>query len=159
MVAIDIDSPGQHAAMVEKLGLSFPFLSDPDRSLAIEPFGVADPRDPRMLAIPTAVLIAAGGEEVHRRSSSDFADRPTEDALVAAAQQLGLPPVTQEPPRAGTPEPGRSASVVGELGSYFRGAKFAARAMSMRFPEAKESSKAYGAQMDRYIEALSGLDQ
>ncbi len=159
VLAIDIDSPAQHAAMVEKLHLGFPFLSDPDRDLAITPFGVADPKDRRMLAIPTAILLAPGGEEAHRRSSSDFADRPTEEKLIEEAQRLGLSPVTQDAPRAGTPEPGRGAAVVGDLGSYFRGAKFAARAMSMRFPEAKASSIAYGAQMDRYIEALAGLDE
>ena len=159
LLAIDIDSPEQHAAMVEKLQLTFPFLSDPDRQLAIEPYGLSNPTDPRMLAIPTAVLIAPGGEEVSRTVSADFADRPTEDALVEAAQGLGLAPVTQEAPRPGTPEAGRGANKVHELVPYFKGAKFAARAMSLRFPEAKESSKAYGAQMDRYIEAVDRLSE
>ena len=51
-----------------------------------------------------------------------------------------------------------------DLMPYFKGAKFAALAMYMRMrsiPEAKESAKAesiaYGAEMDRYIEALKGL--
>ena len=108
----------------------------------------------RELAIPTAIVLAPGGEEMYRRLSSDYADRPTEDELVQAAMQMGLGPVTQEAPRSGVLEPGPFAVDVTTLPTYLRGAKFAARAMSMRFPEAKESSKAYGAQMDRYIEAL-----
>lgn len=155
VLAIDVDSPGQHAAMVDKLKLGYPFLSDPDRTLAIEPFDVADPRDPREIAIPTSIVLAPGGEEVYRRLSSDFADRPTEEALVQASTELGLSPVTQDRPPAGTPEPGPNAVLVDSLPPYLRGAKFAARAISMRFPEAKESSKAYGAQMDRYVDALN----
>ena len=140
--------------MVDQLKLPFPFLSDPDRTLAIRPFGVADERDPREIAIPTSILLAPGGDEVYRRLSTDFADRPTEDALVQAAQQLGIGPTTQEPPELGTVTPGDKAFDIAFLPSYLRGAKFAARAMSIRYPDAKETSKAYGAQMDRYIEAL-----
>jgi hypothetical protein len=43
------------------------------------------------------------------------------------------------------------------LSTYFRGAKFAALAMGNRFPEAKESSKAYVATMDRYIDAVKTM--
>lgn len=154
IVAIDVDSPGQHAAMVAKLDLPFPFLSDPDRSLAIEPYGVADPKDPRTIAIPTAVLLSPDGEERYRRASTDFADRPTEDELLDQAKALELPTTTQDPPRPGTPDPGRSAVDITQLPPYYRGAKFAAIAVSRRFPETKETSKAYGAQMDRYIEAI-----
>ena len=154
MFAIDIDSPGQHAAVVSKLRLPFPMLSDPDRSLAISPFGVADPVDAREIAIPTAILLAPGGEEVYRRVSTDFADRPTEDELLAVARDLGLKPTSQAPPAPGTEDPGSKAVRMGELPTYFRGAKFAALAISRRFPETKETSKAYGSQMDRYVEAL-----
>ncbi len=151
---IAVDSPGQHAAIVENLNLPFPLLSDPDRSLAIEPFGVADPRDPREIAIPTALLLRPGGEEIYRRLSTDFADRPPEDELLSEAQALGLPPTTQELGSPGVPEPGPTATRIAELPAYFRGAKFATLAVSRRFPEVKETSKAYGAQMDRYIEAI-----
>ena len=137
--------------MVDKLRLPFPFLSDPDRDLAISPFDVVDEKDRRKLAIPTSILLGPGGEETFRRPSVDYADRPTEEALLAAASQLGLTPVTQDKPRPGVGEPGPHTFAIKDLVPYFRGAKFAAFAMSMRFPEAKESSKAYGAQMDRYI--------
>ena len=50
IVAIDVDSPGQHAAMVEKLDLPFPFLSDPDRAGAVTPYGLVNPDDRRGLA-------------------------------------------------------------------------------------------------------------
>lgn len=140
--------------MVQRLRLPFPFLSDPDRTKAIAPFDVFDDRDPREIAIPTVVLLAPGGEEVYRYKGTDFADRPTEDDVLSAAAALGLDPTTQPAPAPGTPEPGPKASDPAMLPTYFRGAKFAALAMSKRFPEAKESSKAYGALMDRYAEAI-----
>jgi hypothetical protein len=140
--------------MVEKLRLPFPFLSDPDRMGAIAPLDVFDDRDPREIAIPTSILLAPGGKEVLRLASSDFADRPTEDTLIDASVSLGLAPTTQEAPLLGPIEPGARAFRVNDLPTYFRGAKFAAYAMSLRFPEAKQSSKVYGAQMDRYIAAI-----
>ena len=50
--------------MVEKLSLPFPLLSDPDRTLMIEPMGVADPKDARNLSRPAMILI--GGDETTR---------------------------------------------------------------------------------------------
>ncbi len=164
IVAIDVDSPGQHAAMVEKLSLPFPFLSDPDREAAITPLGLANPTDERNIAIPAIVIVGPDGEEAWRWVSRDFADRIPEDDVIAAARSLGLPPVEAEAVAAGHPEPGPRATRLDSLSAYFRGAKFAALAMSLRMreiPEAKEAAKAesiaLGAEMDRYVEALRAL--
>jgi hypothetical protein len=40
---------------------------------------------------------------------------------------------------------------------YCRGAKFAAKAMGMRHPQAKADADRYVAQMDRYMEAIRAL--
>lgn len=147
--------------MVEKLRLPFPLLSDPDRSGSIEPFGVADPNDPRGIARPAMILLDADGVEHFRFVSRDYADRLPEDDVVAAAQALGLGPVTQSPPAPGVAEPGPRALVFEDMAVYFRGAKFAARAMGMRHShlgdEIKEDSIAFGATMDRYVEAAKDL--
>ena len=58
--AIDIDTPSQHAAMVEKLRLPFPMLSDPARPQAIVPYRVADDSVPRNLARPALHSSSAG---------------------------------------------------------------------------------------------------
>lgn len=120
MVAIDVDSPAQHAAMVEKLNLSFPMLSDPDRTLAIEPYDLMDRDDPRGLAIPATVLIDPNGEEVLRLVSRDFADRCPEDDALGVLRGLDLPPVEQDAPSRGNPEPGPRAMPFGDLRPYFR---------------------------------------
>ena len=164
IVAIDVDSPGQHAAMVEKLDLPFPFLSDPDRTGAITPYGVANPDDRRDLAYPAIVIVGPDGEEAWRWVSRDFADRIPEDDVVDAATALGLDAVEAEPMVNGVPEPGPAAMPRLDLVPYYKGAKFAALAMYLRLraiPEATESAKAesiaYGAEMDRYLEALGDL--
>jgi hypothetical protein len=154
VVGVSIDPVGANAAMVDKLKLRFPLLSDPDRSVAIVPYGVADERDPRNIAIPTTVVIAPDGSEVWRRASFDFAERPEEDEVLEVVRSMGWPSTTQSPPAPGTPDPGPKAMPFSSLSAYFRGAKFAAIAMSRRFPEAKENAKAYAAQMDRYIDAV-----
>lgn len=164
IVAIDVDSPGQHSAMIEKLSLPFPFLTDADRAEIITPLGLANPTDARNIAFPAIVLVGPDGEEHWRWVSRDFADRIPEDDVVAAVQALGLEAVEADPVEVGPSEPGPHATPLKTLSSYFRGAKFAAVAMSMRmreFPGAKEAAKAesiaYGAEMDRYIEALKSL--
>lgn len=147
--------------MVDKLRLPFPFLSDPDRTAAIEPFGVADPKDERNIARPALILITPAGEVTWRFVSRDFADRLPEEEVLAEARSLGLEPTRQDPPRPGDPAPGPKALAVDYLPGYFRGARFAALAMGRRHghhdPSIADDSKAYVAQMDRFTEAIRTL--
>ena len=92
LVAIDIDSPPQHAAMIEKLRLPFPMLSDEDRSALIEPWGLANPTDRRNLAMAAVVIITPGGEEAFRWVSREFAFRLPEDDLLGVLRKLELEP-------------------------------------------------------------------
>jgi hypothetical protein len=161
LVAIDVDSPGQHAAMIEKLSLPFPFLSDPDRSLVIEPYGLSNPTDQRNLAYPALVLLDPAGVEVWRWVSRDFADRIPEDEVVSVAQSHAWEATDQPAIDVGGAEPGPKAMPFDALGYYFRGARFAALAMGLRHGHHDESikndSKAYVAEMDRFFEDHSEL--
>ncbi len=161
IAAISIDSPSQHAAMVEKLDLPFPFLSDPDRSNAIEPLGVADPKDARNIAKPAMIVIDPAGDEVFRFVSRDYADRMPEDDVLERIRSLELAPTTQSPPAPGNPEPGPKAMPLDGLPHYLRGARFAALAMGLRHKDLgeaiKEDSKAYVEEMDRYFAAVQEL--
>ena len=158
IVAVDVDSPGQHAAMVDKLDLPFPYLSDPDRSRAIAPFDVVNETDPRNLAKPAMVLIDTDGEERWRFVSRDFADRYPEDEVLAIVDGLGLSPAQPESVPLGPIEPGEKAMPFEGLSFYLRGARFAALAMGLRHKDLgdaiKEDSKAYVASMDRMLEAV-----
>ena len=143
--------------MIEKLNLPFLMLSDPDRSLAIIPYGVADEHDSRNIAVPATIVIGADGSEVWRRVSRDPPDRPIEDEALKVVRGLSLDPVHQPPPTPGTPEPGPYAMPFPELRSYYRGAKFAALAMGRRYPEAADDSNVYAALMDRYMENVTAM--
>ena len=159
--AIDVDSPSQHAAMVEKLKLPFPMLSDPDRSRAIVPYGLADHQDPRQVALPALVAALPGGDEVYRFVARDFADRLSEDALVEVLASHGLPPTTQPPPALGHPEPGPWAMPLRAMVPYFRGARYATFALGMRHrqlgEEFRDDAQAFVAEMDRFAEAVKAL--
>jgi peroxiredoxin len=77
IIGISVDSPGQNAAMAQKLALPFPLLSDPDATGAIAPFGVADAGNARgVMAKPAIVVVAPNGGEAYRYAGGDFADRP-----------------------------------------------------------------------------------
>ena len=102
-------------------------------------------------------MIGPDGAEFGRVVSEDFADRPHEDLSLQMVRDLGLSPVAQPTPTAGEPEPGRGLMPIDKLGAYFRGAKFAAKAMGRRFPEASENAAEYAATMDRYIAAVKEM--
>ena len=147
--------------MIEKLSLPFPMLSDPDRSSAIEPLGVSDPKDAREIARPALVLLDPGGVERWRFVSRDFADRLPEDEVIEHVRVLGLPAVGRVDLPLGPAEPGPKAMAAEALRPYFRGARFASLAMGLRHGHHDESikadSKAYVAEMDRYMEALDSI--
>jgi hypothetical protein len=161
LYAISVDSPERNAAMVEKLSLPFPYLSDPDRSGAIIPFGVADENDARLISRPAVIAVGTDREEQFRTVSKDFAERIPEIDIVTAIRQLNLPPTTQDPPVVGPAEAGPRSLTISSLRTYLRGARFAALAMGLRHghhaKEIKEDSKAYVAEMDRFTEALEWL--
>jgi hypothetical protein len=158
IVAIDVDTPGQHAAMIDKLDIPFPYLSDPDRSQAIEPHDVVDHEDARNLARPAMILVDTDGEERFRFVSRDFADRYPEDKVLEVAAKLDLGPVSAERMREGTPEPGPSSMPFEGLWYYLRGARSGALTMGLRHEDLgesiKEDSEAYVETMDRMLEHL-----
>ena len=158
---VSVDSPQQHSAMVEKLSLPFPMLSDPDRSAMIEPLGVSDPNDHRNISRPAMILFDTDGAEKWRFISRDYADRLPEDAALEVARSLNLAPTTQEAPTVVDPQPGPRAMPLDGLPFYLRGARFAAQAMGLRHKdlgdEIKEDSKAYVAEMDLMLEAVKEL--
>ena len=132
VAAIVIDAPGQNAAMVAKLALPFPVLSDPEGERAIKPYGVWD--EPGKMSRPAILVLAPDGREVYRYVGVDFMDRPHEDEVVAALDALGLPPL--DLPIATVhhldPAPGPRALSLPNLAVYMRGVRFATQALAGR---------------------------
>lgn len=161
LFGLSADSPPQNAAVMDKLALTFPILSDEDREAAITPLGFADENDPRQISRPGVVIIDSHGEIVHRSVGRDYADRPDEDDLLAALGELGLDPASQGAPVVGKIEAGEKAISLEGIPHYLRGAKFAALALRSRYrhmsDEFKDDAKAYVQTVDRYLAALTAV--
>lgn len=157
IVCISVDSPLRNAALIEKLRVPFPILSDPHRSGAIEPYGVADPKDERNIARPAMFVVTPDGEIVYSAVSRDFADRTSEEAAVVGLVELGLPPTTPEEFEIGPAEPGPYAMKIETMEPYYRGAMFAVRALRGRHPDIADDATDYVAQMKRYVELSKAL--
>jgi hypothetical protein len=157
VVGVSVDSPGRNAAMIEKLRLPFPLLSDPGGEAAIKPYQLWNPE--REVAKPAVVMVGPDGEEAFRQVSRDFADRLPEPDLVDVVRGLRLDPVEQPPPTPGDPDPGPRAMPLDALPVYYRGAKFAAKAMGMRHRQAQEDADRYVDQTERYTRAVKQLTE
>jgi hypothetical protein len=159
--ALSVDSPGQNAAVMDKLALPFPILSDPERDQAVTPLGFADEGDPRQISRPGVVIISPDGEVVSRFVGKDYADRPNEDVVLEELGSMGLDPITQDLAEHGPVEPGEKAIPYEGLAFYFNGAKFATLALRRRYrdisDEFKDGTKEYVAMVERYQAALSAV--
>ena len=97
VVGISVDPPDHNAAMVEKLLLPFPLLSDPHGVLS-RAYGVWD--EEGRIAIPAIVLLDKTRIIRWQYAGRDFADRPKDDDLlgaIAALEDPGQPhPVATE---------------------------------------------------------------
>lgn len=86
MVAASGDAPEDRDALVAKLGLSYPVLSDRGLQLAAA-FGVrqADEETP----LPATFVLDAKGQVAWRMVAGEIPERPTIEQLLAALGQLG----------------------------------------------------------------------
>jgi hypothetical protein len=156
VAAVVTDTPGQNAAMAEKLALPFPILSDPDGERAIKPFGVWD--EAGAMAKPAIVVLAPDGSEPYRYVGVDFVDRPNDDDIGVALANLRLAPLEH---RARTaphlpPIPGPRAVKLADLAVYLRGVRFAALALAGRARDPFDRSEAErtAAMAERYMAAV-----
>jgi hypothetical protein len=161
--AISADTAPMNAAVVEKMALPFPILSDVDRDQSITPMGFADEKDPREIARPGVAVISPEAEVIYSWLGRDYADRPLEDVLLEELDRLGLDSTDQAPPELGEIEAGDKAMPFGGLSSYLRGAKFAGLAIRSRYRDSGEDFaddlKRYVEMLDRYLEALPGVEE
>jgi len=102
------------------------------------------------------------GEEVLRHRSRDFADRPSDDPLFAAARRLGLPAISLDPaPALAEPVEDDAAFRPDAYGACFRGNRFAARALAGRLTGAEDrvEAKAHETMAVGFLEAWSQAAQ
>jgi peroxiredoxin len=83
VAAICVDTVEQNRAMVDKLLLPFPVLSDPDATV-IEPWGVLNMAE-KGIAKPALFLVQPDWSIAYGYVGQDFTDRPTDEDLFTAA--------------------------------------------------------------------------
>ena len=82
VAAIVVDEPSKNLAMVEKLLLPFPILSDPEAKM-IHAYQVWNPGDGGV-AKPALFLVRPDSAVAFEYVGTDFADRPDDEELFAA---------------------------------------------------------------------------
>jgi hypothetical protein len=162
-VGISVDPPGHNRAMVEKLDLPFPLLSDPrgdlikTHDLWNEEESVSEPAIVVLDRTGTVRRLYSGGR--------DFSDRPTEEALFGLLDEVGAEgePEYGEPGiRISTAEaaretmrPDKPALTLEELGPYYLGTYFATVAMQNKLDgEAREEVDGYQDLVKEYNAAI-----
>ena len=135
VIAVSIDDDVRQAGMYQRWPTpNARYVSDPDRSLLIEPLGLTDPNDDRGIALPAMLVIAPDGEEVYRYVGRDFADRTTDEQVYTALEGLGLDAI--DPPAGGpdgiVPDDLRRFFRPSDFVAYFKGNRFAAAAIGGR---------------------------
>ncbi len=85
VAAIVVDEQSKNLAMVQKLFLPFPILSDPDARV-IHSYDVWNPTDGGV-AKPALFLVRPDGSVAFEYVGTDFADRPEDEELVAAVAE------------------------------------------------------------------------
>lgn len=86
LAAISVDTVEQNAAMVEKLALPFPVLADPAGEV-IRLYGVWTDGEGG-IARPSLFLVRPDGSVAFSYIGHDFADRPRDEDLFAAASAM-----------------------------------------------------------------------
>ena len=87
VAGIVVDPVENNAAMVDKLLLPFPILSDPEGRV-IKDYGVWSDGEGG-ISKPALFLVEPDGSVAFRYLGEDFADRPTDEELFGAAAAMG----------------------------------------------------------------------
>ena len=157
-----MDPPSRNAAMVEKLGLPFPLLSDPRGDL-IKSLGLWNGGEG--VSEPAILVVDGAGTLRHRYSGgSDFSARPPTDALLQTlgAMEPGGEPGEEPKVRVSAGEaedetvrPQKPAITLDALQPYYLGAHFTAVALQKKLEgDSQEKVAAYQALVDEYGAAI-----
>lgn len=139
VVAVSVDPPGRNEAFRRRWHLPFRIVSDPGGDELLKPLDAWNPDERGGIGWPTLLLYAPDGKEVLRMRSRDFADRPTDDDVFAAARALGLAPIDPGPvPADAEPVEDPGALRVEAFGPYFRGIRFATIALAGRLHDERD---------------------
>jgi hypothetical protein len=139
VVAVSVDPPGRNESLRRRWHLPFRIVSDPGGDELLKSLDAWNPDERGGIGWPTLLLYAPDGREVLRMRSRDFADRPTDDDVIAAARALDLEPIDPGPVGADAePEEDPGAFRTEAFGPYFRGIRLGTIALSGRLHDDRD---------------------
>jgi hypothetical protein len=143
-----VDPPEHNKAMVEKLTLPFPLLSDPKGDLA-KRCDLWNGKEG--VAIPAIVIVDRRGVVRYLYAGHDFADRPGDEEVFGALDRLSEAGTarssaggsvelraTAEEAETSTVHPDRAPMPLEQLTPYYGGVFFATIALKRRFGEMRD---------------------
>ena len=159
---MSVDPPEHNRAMVEKLDLPFALLSDARGDLARR-CGLWN--DDEGVAVPAIVVVDRGGVIRYLYAGHDFADRPGDDEVLGALDELSNASagegdgaveirVSAEEAETSTVRPERPPITLEQLVPYYRGVFFTTVALKRRFGELKDRDAFR--EVDRYQRMAKG---
>ena len=159
-----MDPPEHNKAMVERLALPFPLLSDPKGDLARR---CSLWNGEEGVAVPSIVVVDRGGVVRYLYAGQDFADRPGDGEVFGALDGLSKAQVeeisaggsveiwaTAEEAESSTVRPDRRPMTLEQLIPYYRGVFFATVALKRRFGEMRDRD--VFREVDRYQRMVKG---
>lgn len=85
IAGVSVDPPEHDKAMIEKLALPFPLLSDPKSDLA-KRCGLWN--DEESVAVPAIMIVDRGGIVHYLYAGQNFTDRPGDEAVFGTLEEL-----------------------------------------------------------------------
>ncbi len=124
--------------------LPFRWVSDPDGTQLAQPLDAWNADERGGLFHPLVLLVAPDGREVVRHRSRDFADRSDDIDVLEGLRALALPalpPAEPWAPDGVTPQPSDGVFRPAAYGPYFRGIRFATKALAGRMRDAGDAEE------------------
>lgn len=142
MVFASVDPPAVQLAMNHTWHLPFRWISDPDGRRLARPLGAWDEK--AEIFRPVVLAVAPDGREIFRELSRDFTDRPDDEPVLAAIEELALPARADSQPWAPEgiePQPSKRAFSAASFIPYFRAIRFNTLALSERMVDARDRAQ------------------
>ena len=134
-----VDRPEVQLAFDRTWHVPYRWVSDPDGSRLAKPLDAWD--EDASIFRPIVLAVAPDGSEVFRELSRDFTDRPDDEPVLTAVEELGLPALPEPVPWAPDgiePRPSKRAFTPASFIPYFRAIKFNTLALADRMHDDRD---------------------
>ena len=162
VIAISTDDEGRQAGMFARWPTPHVrYVADPGGETYLRPLDLYDPGERDGIGLPGMLVIAPDATVAYRYVGRDFADRTTDEEVLAAVDALGVPAIDPPPggPVADVPAGLDRYFATDHLVPYFKGNRFGAVAIGGRLDdrEARGVAREHRLMCDATLDAWNRL--